>query len=375
MNRIAVMIGLFVLLCLTGTGCWDLQDVTERAFVTGIALDVADDGDTPSYKVTLIIPMPKGIKNHSTEVYTEYFSAEANTVTKALEKIQAELSRTISFHHLRVVLMGEEFAKVDFRNTFSYFSKNPDITMRMRLFFVQGETAQEFLKDKPQFERTIVGELVSLSQAGKELALARTSRYSDFSVDMQYNQGTALGSRVISAGEKGSKRPICDGGAVFKDWELIGWLSGEETQGANWLLSRPVFHVETKMDGGLYAYLADNCSAKITPVKRDEQILFQVEVKTKGLLIEEKEENKDFSQPENIRKLEKVLDQEIKTEVEKAIYKSQHVFKADYLGFGKAFLDKYPKDFKKIKEWNKIYPEIPIQVNAEVKISRFGLAE
>lgn len=83
----------------------------------------------------------------------------------------------------------------------------------------------------------------------------------------------------------------------------------------------------------------------------------------------------DFSNPKNISELEKVLSQEIKKQLEDAIYKSQKVFAADYLGFGKAFKDKYPKDFKKIEEWNRVYPEVLIRVEVKAKISRFGKAE
>lgn len=376
MNRIIVVFCLLMLFCLTGTGCWDIKDVSERAFVTGIALDLTEKGDTPMYKVTLAIPRPIGIKKGSTEEYTELFTAEAESITKALQILQAELPRTISFHHLRAVFFGEKLAlQHDFRDSFSYFSKNPEVALRMRLFFIKGEEAQEFLKNKPQFDRTLIGELVSLTQSGKQLALARTNRYADFIWDMQNNNGTALGSRIISSKDNEEKKITRDGGAVFKGWKMTGWLSGEEIQGANWLLSRPVFIEEVKMNGGLYTYLADNRSIKITPVKSDGQIQFNIELKTIGIIIEEKEVGKDFSNLENISKLEKVLAQEIKQQLEDAIHQSQKIFEADYLGVGKAFKDKYPQDFKKIEDWNSVYPEVPIHVNVKVKISRFGTAE
>ncbi|MEL7563977.1 MAG: Ger(x)C family spore germination protein [Dehalobacterium sp.] len=376
MNRIIAFFCLLVLFCFTGTGCWDLKDVSETAFVTGIALDLADSEDNPRYKVTLAIPSPLAIKNRSTAEYTDFFTAEAESITKALQKLQAELPRSLSFHHLRAVFFGEKLASNhDFRDSFSYFSKNPEIALRMRIFFIQGEEAQDFLKNRPQFERSIIGELVSLTQSGKQLALTRTNRYANFSWDLQNNEGTALGSRVMSSKDAEKKKTIRDGGAVFKDWKLIGWLSGEETQGANWLLDRPVFYVEGKIKGGLYTYLTDNKTVKINPIKIGDQIQFNVELKTNGLVIEEKEVDIDFSNPKNISELESVLSQEIKKQLEDAVYKSQKVFAADYLGFGKAFKDKYPKDFKKIEDWNRVYPEVLIHVKVTAKISRFGKAE
>lgn len=375
MNRKIIVLGLIVLISLTGPGCWDIKDITERAFVTAIALDISEQGNTPQYKVTVSIPQPIKIKSR-TQDFLQSFTTEADSITKAMQKLQTEISRTISFHHLRAVLIeGKLATQKDFRDLSSFFSKNPDLALRTRLFFVQDEEAKEFFNNKPQFERSIVAELVSFSQSGKQLSLTRTNRYADFLQDLQNNNGTALGAKLTSTKNKEGEKTIVDGGAVFKDWKLVGWLNGEEIQGANLLMDNQQFIVNAEMGGGQYSYLADNVSKKIKPVKNGSQIQFYLELKTKGIVLEERKVYVDFSDPKNISDLEKVLSKIVKKQLEGAIYKSQKEFETDYLGFGKAFKNKYPKEFKKIKDWNKIYPEVPINVQVEAKISRFGTAK
>lgn len=375
MNRKTAVLGLIMLLFLTGPGCWDIKDVTERAFVTGIALDMDNQGDTPRYKVTVVIPQPAKVRSR-TQLYLNFYTTEADSITKAMQKLQTGISRAISYHHLRVVIIGEKLAtQKDFRDLSSFFVKNPELALRARLFFVQNEDAKEFLNNKPQFERAILAELVSFSQTGKQLALVRTNRYADFLRDLQNKKGTALGAKLISSKNKEEKKTILDGGAVFKDWKLVGWLSGEETQGANLLLGKKQFIFDAKMDGGLYSYLADNVSAKIKPVKNGGQIQFNVELKTLGIVFEEQKVYKDFSDPKNINDLEKVLSKVMKKQLEDTISKSQKDFEADYLGFSKACKNKYPKEFKKIKDWNEIYPDVPVNVEVRAKISRFGTAK
>ncbi len=371
MNRRAVVGILFAILIVFCPGCWDLQDIYERAFVSGMVVDLAGDGEHPAYKVTLVTWKPIKIREISFETVTNSFTVEAPTLTKAIQKLQTKISRNISLFHLRIVLIGEKMASRDIRDIMEFIEKSPEIALRTRFAFIRDENPDTIIKASPSFERSIIAELANLAHPDKRLGLMKSTNYLTLVRELDESKGTALGTKITI--EKDVETvPITEGAAVIKGWRLVGWLNGEETQAANWFSDGPTAVIEGKLNGGNFSYFVDNKSAKIEPVIDGKQLRFKVKVKTIGVVLEEKLKQKDLSNPKTLAKLEKVFAQVIERQVNNAIEKSQNEFEADYLGFGRALKNSFPEVYNQIK-WQELYPKVPIEVNPEAKISRYGV--
>jgi len=68
-------------------------------------------------------------------------------------------------------------------------------------------------------------------------------------------------------------------------------------------------------------------------------------------------------------KFEKALQERVAVTVEKL----QQEYKADVIGFGRRFHQKYPKQWKKIKaDWDEKFPEVEVKIHVDAKIRRPG---
>jgi len=368
-----------LLLLLPASGCWDLKDLNERAFVTAIGLDLADkpleaSGIVPNrYKVTVEILRPNllkesswrlGSNNKASVVYT----AEGESIQKALGIIQTRVPLSLSLAHLNILIIGEELARESLKSSLNYFEKQPEVARRVRFLLAKGCQAQEILKVEPSFFRYLSEELVAMGQLELDISIAKTESFSNILKDMRTNNGMALGTRVFLSEEQ---QIIRHGASVLNDWKLVGWLSKDETRHANWLKGKGFATVVGKSEDGIFTYHVEQRKLKIEPNVENGDIRFKVELSVDGSIWQEEEGNLNLSNPRNIKKLEQLFIKVIKGEIEDAIHKAQKDFQVDYLGFGMKLMNKYPKIFKNT-DWEKTFPNVPINVQVEANISRFG---
>lgn len=354
-------------------GCWDIRDISNRAFVTAIGLDAVENGKPGRYKVTFEMIRPMDIKRQSNEPGAIVETVEAESIGRAIEQLQSKISRTITLGHLRVLIIGDKMARQGFNDPLSFFEKSPEVATRLRVGFVQDGQALDILKAKPLFERSVSAEYVGMTDLEKDFSLVRTRQFYNFVSDLRNMNGNGFIARVYRS-ENGEKTFIREGGAVFKDWKLIGWLNSDETQAANWLTGIGKATVTGRTDQGAYTYQVNKKSARLLPINENGQLRYVVKVITYGYVSEEQGENLDLFKPQNIKKLEEVFSQTIAEQVLGAVLKAQKEVGVDYLGFGKALKQRNPKTYESLN-WAEVFPNIPVHIEVDSKVSEFGLAQ
>ena len=81
-----------------------------------------------------------------------------------------------------------------------------------------------------------------------------------------------------------------------------------------------------------------------------------------------------LSKPEDIHKIEKMLSEEVKKEINMALNKAQKDYSSDIFGFGEYVHKYYPKYWKKaMDEWNDVFSRLPADIRVEAKIRHTGL--
>ncbi len=367
MNRFT---GIVLVICLlfTQVSCWDVQDVANTAFITAIGLDISKNPGM--IKVTFVIPRPSKIRNRSDQNYAISETVEVESLTRAVEKLGTRLSRKVRFGHLQVIVIGEKLSRKNFRGIIDLFSRNPEIALRTRLMFVHGGEAIDVLEVSPILNRSLASELVGMAMIGRDNALVRTVGFQDVRKGLLKNNGTVLASRLIINNK--NKKPFIEyeGGAVIKDWRIIGWLDENEGKAANWFLESPKPKVSAKVGGALYTYSIAKRSTKIIPITNAGSLSFLIKVNASGN-IEEGHFGQDLSQHKNLERLEKILSAIVIDQVTNAVYKSQKELRTDYLGFGKALEINDPQLYRKL-DWPKVYPNVPVTVKVQTNVHRFG---
>lgn len=81
----------------------------------------------------------------------------------------------------------------------------------------------------------------------------------------------------------------------------------------------------------------------------------------------------DLSKVNHMKRVETLLSKQIQSEAESMLTHVQKVLQSDILGIGEDVHIEYPYAWKKMKdEWFDIFPEVPVTVDAHIKIERTG---
>jgi spore germination protein KC len=354
-------------LLLAISGCWDIRDVNHTTFALAMGIDQPVSTSTAKYRITLEFakpvpgrPLPESLVS----------SAEGDSALQAIQRIQTGLNRTISLSHLRVLIIGEAIARrLDFNTLSNFLIKEPEVALRLRLLFVQGNNkVRALFHTRRNFDRLLASELVEMEKLRRELALVRTNHFYNFWRDLKNNQGVALGSRVLLKEGK----IVREGAAIYQNWKLAAWLNYAEVQAANWLVDKNRAVVVVKAGEASYTYRVSQQKIRITPILKNNKLSFLVKVTTDGMVMEEAGIHRDFSKEQNLKKVASLFGKMIRRQAEAAIAKAQHELKADYLGFGAVLKQHRPETFQALN-WKEVFPTVPVKVAIVCKVSAAGL--
>ncbi|MHB1041373.1 MAG: Ger(x)C family spore germination protein [Eubacteriales bacterium] len=393
---------LAVCLMLTLTACWDRREVERLGIVTGMGVETAPGG-----RVRVVVQNinPAGLgkgaggaggvgaAGAATKPYRNR-SAEGDTVFDAIRKLSLQSPRRLFFAHTQVLVISEQLARErGVREILDFLERNPEIRLRTWILIGKGDLAT--LLDEP-------GRLDPAPSLRIFDILSERELTSKYAVQMlrpflEQLQGecsytfTALVDRepnLAFSPEHAQRTPeahiaephhniVLNGTAVFRQDKMAGWLNDRESRGLLW--------VRGKVAGGIIDVPAPEgagkavtleilrSKTKLTPGIRDGQIFMTVDIKVESNLAEAAAPL-DLTRPEVIEKLEAAEAGAIMNEVESALTKAQHEYGVDVFGFGRAVHNKYPEDWKEIKDgWQEIFPTVPVEMQVEAKIRRTGL--
>ena len=378
MGKKLASLGLLLLFMLIPTGCWDVKDISNQAFITSIGLDAVSDPDLKGsqyeakYKVTFEIINQAKLAGPPGEPATIIETVEAPSIGKAVEELQARISKQLTLSHLRVLLVGDKLAREkNFMDPASFFEKSTEVALRIQLMFVQDKEARDVLKIKPRLGKSMSDELVALTEIETNTSLAHENPFNNFLLDLRNTGGRALGSRVIVHKER--QILIRNGSAIFNNWKLAGWLGCVETQDANWITQEAPAVVQGQTEDLFLTCRTEKVKTEIVPEIKQGKPAFKLNIEMTGKVMEEQGKFMDLTRPENMEKISQTISEVVKQSAARAISKSQVELGIDYLGLGQALKRRYPKEYEKMN-WEKVYPGVPVEVNIKCTFGRSGLA-
>ena len=152
-----------MLFSLVNAGCWDVKDISKRAFITAVGIDKTEETGS-NYNFTFEIVNPPGLKDeNSRETANIIETIEGRSLREAVEYLQAKVSRHVFLGYLQVVLVGEEAGKENFKNIADMIFREPQVASRVRLMFVQDGFARDILQAKPKLAKYVAEELVNMT--------------------------------------------------------------------------------------------------------------------------------------------------------------------------------------------------------------------
>lgn len=106
------------------TGCYDYQELNNRAVIAGVAIDYQDD----EFIVNLeILNNKKGNGQEEETDKTYYIEGNGTSLTEAFQKCHLQLSKEPYYSHLKVLIIGEEVANEKLVDVLDYVIRDPSI--------------------------------------------------------------------------------------------------------------------------------------------------------------------------------------------------------------------------------------------------------
>jgi len=187
------------------------------------------------------------------------------------------------------------------------------------------------------------------------------------------SNGDTILPRVRSSGTEA----VIAGGALIKDYKLIAWLGENETRAAAFLYNNVSGGlIVVNVDDNLYAYAMRSASSETKAKLKDNQLIFEIEVKSEGDIIEVYYEEAQGPSAFDIAKIEDKLNQLIANEILHLVTKLQDL-KTDPIGFDRLVFRSYPKFWKEhAKDWkDKIFPQAKFEIKTTFRVRRTGIVE
>ncbi|MFS0837094.1 Ger(x)C family spore germination protein [Paenibacillus sp. 1P03SA] len=400
--RLPLLLLTVPLLSLLLAGCWDQQEVEDRALILGMAIDRAVDpaaieskdrvnhlesNPIPADKmirVTASIAVPGRIplgpgeggggSGQGTTKPVWVVTVFGHTVNDALNNLQQQIADPKFLIHLRVIVVSEEVAYDTLEHINDYFRRDSEVRRRTWLLISKGEAAR-FLNVAPPLER--VPTLYVLAMLDKSVKLGKFPRdYIGTFWSTQSKQGQEGYLPYVDIRQ--NENILIGGMALFRNNKMVGTSEPLEI-GA--------FMSVKQMNPGGYSPLVN--VPGIGPVMASTTLRkskIDLEMKNGSprfkvmIYLEQDLEEKYFEDTvideKAISKIEEATSKEVNKIIISFIRKTQRM-KSDIFGFGEYIRAKeheyWTARIGSKEKWEDEYADLPIEVQSTVRINRTGM--
>ncbi|GAA0315375.1 hypothetical protein GCM10008967_02400 [Bacillus carboniphilus] len=385
-------------------GCFDKTEVEQKSYVIGIGLDHAEEEG--KIKVTYVIVNPEvGYERSggsSNEPPQEIVSFVANDFIMSRNMANVLIAREISYDLLKVFLVSEEFARdKDFIRWMYSATKDREIRRDTSLIVTKDSAFDYIQSHKPTVETRLhkyfefilnrgtetglipdgdINKYFKITEADADLFLAAYTAIQDDQKDSSEKEkdDEYVAGDIAFEGESGNTHFI--GSAVFKEGQMIGTLTGEETRLSHFVNeTTPEIEALTTFpapEDEKYRITAQIKKEKPLEVdmdlksgkpKMDVKIPFNIEILSDPSMT-------NYADDQDKReKLRAFMKERIEKKYQELIRKTQEEFGTEPFGWSL----QARKKFLTIPEWEnfdwmKSYPDMQINIEADIRFGPFG---
>jgi len=392
MDKLYKSIWIFCLLFLV-TGCWDQNEIEERGFVIGAAVDMVEEQTDDSggemfekelgnkYKLTYQFVVPGnftgGGGGQSGGGASEgkpflNLTAEGTAIHQITRRMATETSRKPYLEHIHLIVLSEELSrKGHLKDVMDFFVRDHEMRRVAKVMVSEGE-ARKTLEISPQHEKMPVLFIESLSEnIVKHSTSLPPINIGDVHRYLLKGNSFAI-PRIVVKNNKGALL----GAAIFNSQgqKMIGTLNESETLGMNFITEKAKSAIlEFLMNGQLVAFEIKSAKSQIeADVSDKDQIKFTVKINVEGN-VGELYGDLALENQSVLSEIEEKTAKEIERITDRVIDKVQKKYKADVFELGAYLKQEYYKTWKQVnKEWDKggnyfSKSVIDVQVNVEVR--------
>ncbi|MCI8574862.1 MAG: Ger(x)C family spore germination protein [Bacilli bacterium] len=208
---------LFIIL-FTITGCYDYQELNDRAIVSGISIDYINEEYIVNYEIL------NNLKSDEPENKAYMVEGSGETIVEAFQDASDSISKETYLSHLKVLILSEEAAKEKMRDIVDYMLREPYIRNIFSPVIAKDVTAKSILGSTDK-ETPVVSEKIE--------TMIANNKYNEnisLKIDFDHFMDQFEDDRIdpsLTAIELVDGKPALAGIAIFDDGKLKDILNPE----------------------------------------------------------------------------------------------------------------------------------------------------
>jgi spore germination protein KC len=373
----------FVLLCMIvmlTEGCSrDANEIGDIAIDTAVALDY--DIKTKKYTFTSYCILPATSSKEKAGTFTQKISSETgSTLLEAGKKMRSHAGKNAIFQHNKFFIVGEDAARNSLYEVIDYLTRKREFRITSFPIITKG-LASDKLKLKPESGDMVSNDLLGQIRNNKLLGQSAPIILKDFvNLFPNPNRGFVAARLVLKPSEsKDRDVPLLSGGAVIYKEKLVGWLNGEDVLVVNILTNKKIwrsleFPENIESNSGLdFTSLFHVTNSEIHAEFISGMPVMKVNMKIDAT-VESVSQETNVIDSETIKQMEKAASEHTRQVLKTSLDHFQKDLKVDIIGFSDILMQHHPDKWKVIqKDWEQIYPTIPIQIQVSVQLDKAGM--
>ena len=366
------------------TGCYNYQELNNLSIVTGTSIEKEND----KYKVTIQVVNPKkndDARSSNQPTFITY-SQVGNTLQEAYRNIVLTSSRRIYGSHINILIISEDIAEKDIRETIDFIFRNPEI--RKEFYVLLSKTPSKLLElntpitniSSSNIKDTLTADAIYLATSKQVTYNKMMNMYLNPNLEIVLPTIEIIGEDTKGDNIDNLKNtdPKTDykltGLAVFKGNKILTTLKDKEAIMYN-IITNNVNNTILKYECEKDKYIANKISEISTSTEIDPKTN-KLKLKIKGTAtISEVHCNYDLTNPKTIKEIEKKLNKQVTKDTTDIIKKFQNL-NTDIFGFKDMYYKNYYKEFNKIKDkYDETFKNMELDITSNVKIIAKGNVE
>lgn len=345
------------------TNSYDARETEELSYAIAIGLDLSDSPDEP-LALTLQIAKPDSSGDSGgTKIKTEAKTVTCNSFSLGMAMLNLENINEINLSHCTAIIISEEFAKKGIEDVINTLANDVEIRPTCNVLISEGK-ASELLQKASSIEDISAKFYNSFINSAKITSYVSTCPLTDFYSSLH---GDIKAPTAIYTFAKDDTIESI-GLAVFKDYKMVGRLSGLDTFCFNILINEfqeATIEVYNPQDPDIPLSInlsnsKDKTKTKVTLENGIPKIACEIFLKSSILSANE---NYNYSTEESKREVEAEINKFIENACLDFLNKTSKEYQSDIIGFQGQFNKNYlTQDELNKYDWNELYPKAEFEI-------------
>ncbi|MCX7657088.1 MAG: Ger(x)C family spore germination protein [Oscillospiraceae bacterium] len=368
-------IALITAMAMSLTGCWNRRELNTLGIVMGVGID--EGVKLGNIKVTAQLVdtnnMESAAKTGDSQgsAYIN-LTEEGKDIMSIFRGFTHEISRKLYIPHNQIIIFGEDMAEQGVHDVLDFFMRDHESRLTVNVFVAKGKAA-DILKCTPQFSKIPAIDISQLVEAQGATSETATVNLFEFMGCLASKTRDVLAPMVELKDQNGKMVAYVSGGAVFKEDKMVGQLDKDQTRAFLWVMGKVKSGIvidEIKAETVTIEIMKASSDVKVE-LGGDGSIKAKIKIKQLSSIASQTGAE-NLGSKENLELVKSETEKIIKEQVEAVVKKSQELG-ADIFGFGEKIHQTNPKAWKKLEgEWDGLYKNIKVEVEANVKIVGMG---